>query len=123
MSNNLFRNIEIVNLIKNYKNCLKNIYTLFGKVFKMDLSRLLWVWMNLIFSSNGHPRIKSDLRHDFYMIFGKSLSLNAKYLIKKQVKSECKQYVLLAIIIFSIMYYVTFYIYYLIVRSISIKLC
>ena len=80
-----------------YNNYLKSIIVnTFWKVLKMDLSRLLWVWLNYVLwmdfvsSSNIHPRIKSNLRHDFYTIFGKSLSLNAKYLIKKQVKSECK---------------------------------
>ena len=50
---------------------------------------ILWMFslMDLTF---GHPRVKSNLRHNFYTVFGKSIKLEANFLFKRQVTSECK---------------------------------
>ena len=54
-----------------------------------SLKGIIWI-LSIMGSSFGHPRVKSNLRNNFYTVFGKSINDDANYLIKRHVTSECR---------------------------------
>ena len=69
------------------------------KLLKMELKNIfrfceifILIILNLVNEFNCHPRIGSDYRQDFYVVFGKSLRLDSTYLIQKSVRFECKYF-------------------------------